>query len=174
MAVAVLLSACAGGAASYPQRPSGCPVRTFPAEPTISVDEIGPVTVECEPGRRSCDRQLLDRVCALGGDVAWGLADNPLTATHLTAHAAHSHEQPIPPGGRGCVVQVFSEAPTEPTRNIGPVTAWCDESLTQQECLRELEDQVCFLGGDILWQVDGPTESDGKQRMFGRAAHTRH
>ena len=44
-------------------------------------------------------------------------------------------------------------------------------------CLRELSDQVCLLGGDILWQVDGPTPEDTqngpRQRMRGRAAHTK-
>jgi hypothetical protein len=57
--------------------------------------------------------------------------------------------------------------------NIGPVKALCDRDDSRETCLRELEDQVCLLGGDVLWQVDGPAPDADKQKMFGRAAHTR-
>jgi hypothetical protein len=44
-------------------------------------------------------------------------------------------------------------------------------------CQRELADQACLLGADILWQVDGPTpestQNGMRQRMHGRAAHTK-
>jgi hypothetical protein len=63
------------------------------------------------------------------------------------------------------------------TRNIGSVIAQCADTDSRDTCLRELEDQVCLLGGDVVWQVEGPTPtatSTGMaQRMRGRAAHTR-
>ena len=63
------------------------------------------------------------------------------------------------------------------TENIGPVTALCNEDDSVEVCTRELADQACLLGADVLWQVDGPapesTENGPKQRMRGRAAHTR-
>jgi hypothetical protein len=81
------------------------------------------------------------------------------------------------PMPRGCTVQVFQDAPPMRTENIGPVTARCAETDSRDVCLRELEDQTCLLGGDVLWQVDGPTpeatSSGVGQRMHGRAAHTR-
>ncbi len=61
------------------------------------------------------------------------------------------------------------------TENIGPVAARCADDDSRDVCLRELMDQVCLLGGDVLWQVDGPTpeatSSGMGQRMHGRAAH---
>jgi hypothetical protein len=78
---------------------------------------------------------------------------------------------------RGCTVQVFQDAPPMRTENLGPVTAKCAEADSRDVCLRELEDQACLLGGDVLWQVDGPTpeatSSGTGQRMHGRAAHTK-
>jgi hypothetical protein len=29
------------------------------------------------------------------------------------------------------------------------------------------------MGGDVMWQVDGPRPQGDKQRMNGRAAHTK-
>jgi hypothetical protein len=83
----------------------------------------------------------------------------------------------LPPQPRGCAVQVFKDAPPMRARNIGSVIAQCADTDSRDTCLRELEDQVCLLGGDVLWQVEGPTPtatSTGMaQRMRGRAAHTR-
>src|SRR5258708_39266262 len=59
------------------------------------------------------------------------------------------------------------------TENIGPVTAWCDQNDSPEVCLRVLEDQVCKMGGDVMWQVDGPRPQGDKQRMNGRAGHTK-
>jgi hypothetical protein len=147
-------------------------VRLFPGEPTMPVDDLGPVAVDCSGGG-SCERQLLDAVCKLGGDVAWGAGDNALTATHLTAHAAHSKRVTQGPREKGCAVQVFADRPPMKTENIGPVTAWCAEDDSREVCLRELQDQVCKLGGDVMWQLDGPSREGNKQRMNGRAAHTK-
>jgi hypothetical protein len=172
--VVALLFACAGGGASdarYPSRERGCPVRMYPAEAKIPVDDLGPVAVDCGGG--SCERKLLDAVCERGGDVAWGMSDNALNAARLVAHAAHSRRATQGPREPGCAVQVFDDAPPMKTENIGPVTAWCDENDPRDVCLRVLEDQVCKLGGDVMWQVDGPSREGNKQRMNGRAAHTK-
>jgi hypothetical protein len=182
LACAGPLAACGGGQAHtvaqprYPAREEGCPVRGYPAAPGIAVDELGPVRVECTAGR-SCERQLFDAVCARGGDVAWGMADNALNSATLLAHAAHSKRATQGPRERGCAVQVFIDKAPFETENIGPVTSFCADDDSRDTCLRVLEDQVCQLGGDVLWQVDGPTPeatSNGTgQRMHGRAAHTR-
>jgi hypothetical protein len=148
-------------------------VKSFPGEPPGAVDDLGVVTIDCTGNGNMCSRQLLDAVCARGGDVAWGLGENSLTATHLVAHAAHTRRATQGPRDRGCAVQVFPQAPTVPTENIGPVVAICDQDDTRDVCLRELEDQACLLGGDVLWQVEGPSPQANKQRMTGRAAHSK-
>jgi hypothetical protein len=172
-----LVLGCGGGAAPdarYPARELGCPVKSYPAEPPAPVDDLGVVSIDCAAGGVPCSRQLLDAVCARGGDIAWGLGENALSASRLTAHAAHTRRVAQGPRERGCPVQVFaSGAPTMPTENIGPVVAICDPYDTRDTCLRELEDQACRLGGDVLWQVEGPAPEGNKQRMSGRAAHSR-
>jgi hypothetical protein len=178
-AAGVALCACAGSApdpARYPAREPGCAVKAYPGDPRIPVDELGVVHVDCDDPAR-CERKLLDEVCRRGGDVAWGTGGNALNAAKLDAHAAHSRRAAQGPRARGCEVQVFTDAPPMRTENVGPVTALCAETDTREACLRELQDQACLLGGDVLWQVDGPTPeatSNGTgQRMRGRAAHTK-
>ena len=76
----------------------------------------------------------------------------------------------------GCDVQVFQQTPTMQTDNIGPVSASCDDQAptSKDDCLRELKDQVCKLGGDAVWGVDAePKHEDGKWKYSGRAVHTR-
>jgi hypothetical protein len=86
-------------------------------------------------------------------------------------------KSPYPPQERGCNVTVFEGVPPFPTANIGTVVAWCPETDTREACMRELQDQVCLLGGNVLWEIEGPTSqasSTGtKQRMRGRAAHSK-
>lgn len=169
---------CGGPAtdARYPVRDPGCPVKSYPGPPAIPVDELGTVRVECSP-TAPCQRQLLDQVCARGGDVAWGTAESAIGSTTLVAHAAHSKRATQGPRERGCAVQVFTDRPPGSIENIGPVTALCSPDDSRDVCLRELSDQVCLLGGDLLWQVDGPapedTQNGPKQRMRGRAAHAK-
>jgi len=150
-------------------------VKSFPGTPAMSVDDLGTVTVDCAHG--GCEREALDVVCKRGGDVAWGFAENSLTATKLVVHAAHTRRALAGPRERGCAVRVFRDAPPIPTENVGAVAAVCSPGDSQGICLRELEDQVCMLGGDVLWQVDGPAPEDTsegrKLRMRGRAAHTK-
>jgi hypothetical protein len=172
----VAIAGCSGSTAvdaRYPAREGGCPVKAFPSEPGAPVDDLGTVAIDCASGGGSCQRQLLDAVCKRGGDVAWGLGDNTLTSVHLVAHAAHTQRVTQGPRGRGCPVRVFTDAPPMPTENIGPVAAVCAEDDSKEICLRELEDQTCLLGGDVVWQIEGPAHEDNKQRMRGRAAHTR-
>jgi hypothetical protein len=105
------------------------------------------------------------------------MADNALSAVTLKAHAAHSRRVTQGPRERGCPVRTFAGAPPMPTENIGPVVALCAEEDTREACERELADQACLLGGDVVWQIEGPTleaTSNGtRQRMRGRAAHTK-
>ncbi|MGO9834825.1 MAG: hypothetical protein ACLP1X_11450 [Polyangiaceae bacterium] len=162
-----------GGDARYPAREQGCPVKSFPEEPSMPVDELGAVTVDCDVAGDACERKVLDAVCRRGGDVAWGLASNSISATRFLVHAAHTRRVTQGPRDRGCPVQVFTDAPPGRTENIGPVTAICAEDDSREVCLRELEDQVCRLGGDVLWQLEGPAREGNKQRMQGRAAHTK-
>ena len=174
--LALLAGAACGGSAPdarYPARPAGCPVKSFPAEPGASVDDLGVVAVDCVAAGSACARSVLDAVCARGGDVAWGLGDNALSAVHVTAHAAHTKRVTQGPSARGCPVQVFTDAPSMRTENIGPVVAMCAQDDSKDVCVRELQDQTCLLGGDVVWQVEGPTPDGNKQRMRGRAAHTK-
>jgi hypothetical protein len=182
LAPLAFLAACGGSApdARYPAREAGCPVRAYAGNAVVPVDDLGSVRVECVQGKGSCERQLLDAVCARGGDVAWGTGENALTATVLVAHAAHTKRAAPASGQRGCAVRVYDDAPPPGgIENIGPVTATCSEDDPREACLRELEDQVCLVGGDTLWQVDGPApEPDPnrggmRQRMHGRAAHSK-
>jgi hypothetical protein len=179
LALAAGLVSCGGSAPDprYPAREAGCPVKSFPGEPPTVVDDLGIVEVECAPGRGGCERQALDVVCRRGGDIAWGFGDNALTATKLVVHAAHTRRMREAARARGCAVRVFGDTPGVPTENIGPVIALCSLDDSAETCQRELEDQVCLLGGDVLWQVEGPsveaTPEGRKQRMRGRAAHTK-
>jgi hypothetical protein len=180
VAVMMTLGACGGSApdARFPPREDGCPVKRYPGAPAIPVDELGVVQVECAGGGGGpCERQLENAVCRRGGDVAWGMADNALNATTLVAHAAHSQRAAPASRERGCPIQIYAGTAPMQTEDIGPVTALCNEDDSIEVCTRELADRACQLGGDVLWQVDGPTPestSNGmKQRMHGRAAHTR-
>jgi hypothetical protein len=94
----------------------------------------------------------------------------------VLASCASKQEQPskYPPQKEGCDVQVFQETPTQKTDNIGPVSSTCDESVSDQDCLRTLKDEVCKLGGNVVWGVEpNPTKQLGKKKFFGRAAHTK-
>lgn len=72
----------------------------------------------------------------------------------------------------GCEVAVIRDgAPPYPTENIGPVSSSCSNLVSAEDCLRELQDQVCKLGGDVVWQVpDKPRAQDERISWSGRAA----
>ena len=94
----------------------------------------------------------------------------------LAAACGNKQEQPTkyPPLKEGCEVLVFPETPKQQTDNIGPVSATCDESVPNEDCMRTLKDEVCKLGGNVVWGVEpNPTQQLGKKKFFGRAAHTK-
>ena len=83
-------------------------------------------------------------------------------------------ETKYPPRPEGCDVKLFTDIPPMQTDNIGPVSATCDESVTDAACLRTLEDEACKLGADVIWGVaDMPSKMAGKKKVFGRSAHTK-
>ncbi|MGH7294293.1 MAG: hypothetical protein ACRELB_05145, partial [Polyangiaceae bacterium] len=180
LGLALAAVACGGSGvdARYPAHEDGCPVKMYPGAAGIPVDDLGVVQVECPPeGRGACERRLENEVCRRGGDVVWGTADNALNSATMTGHAAHSHRATQGPREAGCPVQVYRTALPMPNENVGPVSALCGMDDPPEVCLRVLQDQACLLGADLLWQIDGPTPvntSNGpKQRMHGRAAHTK-
>lgn len=79
----------------------------------------------------------------------------------------------FPKRAEGCDVALFHETPDVPTENIGPVRARCAEDVSESDCIRTLKDQVCALGGDVVWGVGAPEKRDGKVHYLGRAAHTK-
>jgi len=95
-----------------------------------------------------------------------------VVAAALCACGGQSSRFPSRP--EGCDVTVFQSTPTSPTENIGPVGAHCEDTISKDECLRTLKDQVCKLGGDVVWGVPGePRHEDGQWKLSGRAAHTK-
>jgi uncharacterized protein YbjQ (UPF0145 family) len=61
-----------------------------------------------------------------------------------------------------------------PTENIGTVRARCATDVSRDECTRELQDQACRLGANVVWGVDfAPRVVDEKNEWSGRAAHTK-
>jgi hypothetical protein len=102
------------------------------------------------------------------------MADNAIGSAHLVAHAAHSKLATGDARPLGCAVQVVPQGDTPAhIENIGPVMASCDRDDPREVCLRELQNQVCRMGGDLLWQVDTPQFEGDRQMMHGRAAHTK-
>jgi hypothetical protein len=175
LACVVACGGAKGRDARYPARPDGCAVRSFAGEPTIVVDDLGMVEVDCG-GSSKCARKLLDEVCRAGGDVVWGLGENPVASsadTKMRGHAAHSANRRFAPRARGCDVKVHADAPKVQTENIGPVSATCAVDLADADCTRELQDQTCELGGDVVWGVAAPVVAGNKKVISGRAAHTR-
>jgi hypothetical protein len=73
----------------------------------------------------------------------------------------------------GCPVRVFEHAPPMPLENIGTVSAVCDANDPDDVCTRQLEDEVCKLGGDVVWGVGQPLQRGDKRTLTGRAAHTK-
>ncbi|MFO0735254.1 MAG: hypothetical protein U0270_05215 [Labilithrix sp.] len=77
-----------------------------------------------------------------------------------------------PPRPPGCEVRIFPDRPSYSTDNIGPVSASCDETISDQDCLRTMQDEACKLGADTVWGVsDKPEMKLGKKRFYGRSAH---
>ena len=81
----------------------------------------------------------------------------------------------FPPRPEGCAVEVFhAGAPNKPSDNIGTVNASCTDLVSNDDCLRQLKDQVCKIGGDLVWGVEtAPVVRDGRKTLSGRAAKAR-
>lgn len=92
--------------------------------------------------------------------------------TLLLAACGGGSPSKFPAKPAGCEVAVIHDgAPPYPTENIGPVSSMCSDVVSKDACLRELQDQVCKLGGDVVWQVpDAPREANDKIYWSGRAA----
>lgn len=96
-----------------------------------------------------------------------------LSALAVVACGGGSGSSKFPARSDGCEVHVFRQAPPMKTENIGHVSAHCDDTVAKDECLRQLEDQVCKLGGDVVWGVEPePRHEEGQRKLAGRAAHT--
>jgi hypothetical protein len=81
-----------------------------------------------------------------------------------------------PPRPPGCAVQLFrGKIKSMPYDDIGGVDAICGTDIGVEECLKELKNQTCKLGGDLVYDVpDDPSKpSPDKVRFTGRVAHTR-
>jgi hypothetical protein len=71
-------------------------------------------------------------------------------------------------------VQIFENAPPMATDNLGTVRARCGTDIGREDCLRELKDQACRLGGDVVWGVaDAPHVVGDRNEWDGRAVHTK-
>lgn len=80
----------------------------------------------------------------------------------------------LPARGAGCPVDVVPGAPAFSTQNIGTVVARCTGDIDDVACLRQLQDEVCALGGDVVWGVSMPPKVvDGGKQLSGRAAKRR-
>jgi hypothetical protein len=53
----------------------------------------------------------------------------------------------------GCDVVVFRGPSPVAITALGAVEATCDEALSEEACLRRLQDDVCRLGGDVAYEV---------------------
>jgi hypothetical protein len=92
----------------------------------------------------------------------------------LACGGAPRAAQRFPPQPVGCPVEIFPDTPPMATDNIGTVRARCGMDISRDDCIRELKDQACKLGGDVIWGVaDAPRVVDDKNEWSGRAAHTR-
>ncbi len=101
------------------------------------------------------------------------VAVGALVATSIVACGGGKPSK-YPPRDEGCDVTIYPEAPLGRTDNIGPVSASCEESVSEADCQRTLKDEVCRLGGDVVWGVgDKPQKNGLRYEWHGRAAHTR-
>ena len=101
--------------------------------------------------------------------VAW-----PALAVLGLACGGAAVDPRYPPLPEGCPVQIFQNVPPTATDNIGTVRARCATDVSRDDCTRELKDQACRLGGNVVWGVDfAPRVIDEKNEWSGRAAHTR-
>lgn len=108
--------------------------------------------------------------CSLASLAAVAVA---LVIAACGAKADPNAKYPARPAG--CDVTVYQDAPTVDTDNIGTVSSVCAEGTPDSVCLRELQDQACKLGADVVWGVPSKPKVNqaGKSEFSGRAAHTK-
>ena len=105
--------------------------------------------------------------------MRWMIA-SLVTAALVACGGSPAGDPRYPARQPGCDVKLFHDTPTMPTDNIGSVTARCGEDVSEGDCLRQLLDETCKLGGDVVWGVDDkPKMEIGKNVWRGRAAHTK-
>jgi hypothetical protein len=81
-----------------------------------------------------------------------------------------------PPRPAGCDVKLFhTRVEGMAYDDIGHVDAICGTDISVDDCLVELKNQACKLGGDIVYDVpDEPKKpTPDKVRFTGRVAHSR-
>jgi hypothetical protein len=81
-----------------------------------------------------------------------------------------------PPRPEGCEVKLYrGKVQGIAYDDIGRVDSICSTDIGVEECLKELKNQSCKLGGDIVYDVptDPEQPAPDKVRFTGRVAHTR-
>jgi hypothetical protein len=81
-----------------------------------------------------------------------------------------------PPLSKGCDVKLFhTRVEGMKFDDIGRVDAICTTDIAYDDCLVELKNQACKLGGDIVYDVpEEPNHpSPDKVRFTGHVAHSR-
>jgi hypothetical protein len=81
-----------------------------------------------------------------------------------------------PPRPAGCDVKVFhGKVAGIVYDDIGRVDSICSNDMGRDQCVTELKNQTCKLGGDIVYDVPDEPEKPApdKMRYTGRVAHTR-
>jgi hypothetical protein len=107
--------------------------------------------------------------------TAFGLL--PVLLSFFMAACGGAKTDPrYPPLPEGCDVKVFRGKVTGLVYDdIGRVDSICGNDIGREQCLLELKNQTCKLGGDIVYDVPDEPEkpSPDKMRYTGRVAHTR-
>jgi hypothetical protein len=81
-----------------------------------------------------------------------------------------------PPRPAGCDVKLFhGKVAGIVYDDIGRVDSICSNDMGRDQCVAELKNQTCKLGGDIVYDVPDDPEKPApdKMRYTGRVAHTR-
>lgn len=99
----------------------------------------------------------------------------PVTFGFMVLACGSTPNRPaLPERPAGCTVALTYGSPVSDTTNLGVVTATCGEDIGEAACLRQLQDEVCKLGGDVVWGVSEKPERVGdKNKYTGRAAVTK-
>ena len=68
----------------------------------------------------------------------------------------------MPPKPKGCDVTVYRGAPPEgvSVTRLGHVSAPCGKNDADSDCIRALQDEVCKLGGNVVYEVPDKPEQE--------------